>query len=151
MIRRPARAFTVLPAVFGRVRDFPVLARAIISIAPCGRRGRLRAASVYYVFLLVVAVLAIVAYLLLVYRSVPGAVEERLGVLEPLPDDLGVWKADVSPAAEAARAEGLCREVRTFLDQDRLIEQTRYRNLESGEIVRVDKDRVLKRKRIKPT
>jgi hypothetical protein len=105
---------------------------------------------VYYIFLLVIAGLAVGVYLLVIFRNVPGAVEERLGALEPLPDDLGVWKADAdSDAARAASAEGLTREVRSFLEQDRLLRQVRYRDAATGEIVRADKDEVVKRRRIK--
>jgi hypothetical protein len=105
---------------------------------------------VYYVFLVVTAAVAVGVYLLVIFRNVPGAVEERIGVLEPLPSDLGVWKADGdSPAALSARAEGLTREQRLFLDEGKLVRQTRYRNATSGEIVRADKDQVVKRRRIK--
>jgi len=105
---------------------------------------------VYYVFLVVTAAVAVGVYLLVIFRNVPGAVEERLGVLEPLPPDLGVWKADEGSAeALAARAEGLQREQRMFLDQGKLLRQTRYRHTTSGEIVRADKDEVVRRRRIK--
>ena len=104
----------------------------------------------YYVFLVVTAAVAVGVYLLVIFRNVPGAVEERIGVLEPLPSDLGVWKPDgESPAALSARAEGLTREQRLFLDEGKLVRQTRYRNATSGEIVRADKDQVVKRRRIK--
>lgn len=105
----------------------------------------------YYVFLVVTAAVAVGVYLLVIFRNVPGAVEERLGVIEPLPPDLGVWKADDadSAAALAASKDGLTREQRLFLDQGRLIRQTRYRDATSGEIVRADKDQVVKRRRIK--
>lgn len=101
----------------------------------------------YYVFLVVTAAVAVGVYLLVIFRNVPGAVEERLGVLEPLPPDIGVWKADGDPAS--ARADGLTREQRLFLDQGKLVRQTRYRDATTGEIVRADKDQVVKRRRIK--
>jgi hypothetical protein len=105
---------------------------------------------VYYVFLVVTAAVAVGVYLLVIFRNVPGAVEERLGVLEPLPSDLGVWKVDGnSPAASSARVEGLTREQRLFLDEGKLVRQTRYRHATSGEIVRADKDQIVKRRRIK--
>jgi hypothetical protein len=105
---------------------------------------------VYYVFLVVIAALAVGVYLLLIFRNVPGALEERLGVLEPLPNDLGIWKAEAdSDAAHAAQSEGLTREIRLFLDQGKLLRQVRYRNTATGEIVRADKDQVVKRRRIK--
>jgi hypothetical protein len=105
---------------------------------------------VYYVFLIVIAALAVGVYLLVVFKNVPGAVEERFGALEPLPDDLGTWKEDAgSEASRAAQAEGLKREVRTFLDQGKLLRQARYRDAATGEIVRADEDQVVRRRRIK--
>lgn len=105
---------------------------------------------VYFVFLVVIAALAVGVYLLVIFRNVPGALEERLGVLEPLPTDLGIWKAEAgSDAAHAAHSEGLTREMRLFLDQGRLLRQVRYRNTATGAIVRADKDQVVKRRRIK--
>jgi hypothetical protein len=105
---------------------------------------------VYYVFLVVTAAVAVGVYLLVIFRNVPGAVEERLGVLEPLPPDLGVWKPDTdSSAAFTAQAEGLKREQRMFLDQGKLLRQTRYRDATTGEVVRADKDEVVRRRRIK--
>jgi hypothetical protein len=105
---------------------------------------------VLYVFLLVIAALAIAVYLLLVFNNVPGAVEERLGTLEPLPEDIGVWRADAeSSAGRAAHAEGLVREVRTFLDDGKLVRQVRYKSLANGDIVRVEKDERIKRRRVK--
>jgi hypothetical protein len=105
---------------------------------------------VYYVFLLVIAGLAVGVYLLLIFRNVPGALEERLGALEPLPADLGVWKASAdSDRARTATDEGLVREERMFLDQGRLLHQVRYRATSTGEIVRADEDVVVRRRRIK--
>jgi hypothetical protein len=104
----------------------------------------------FYVFLLVAAALGTAIYLLFIFQSVPGAAEERLGILEPLPDDLGKWRADVS-SEEALRATqaGLSREVRHFFEEDkqRLLFQARYRDAQTGEIVRSDPDRVVKRRR----
>lgn len=105
-----------------------------------------------YVFLLIVAVLGIGLYLLFFLQNVPGAVEERLGVLEPLPADLGVWKAVDTPGVPGAggtRPE--IREERLFLDEARgkLLHQVRFRNPDTGEIMRVEKDRAVKRRRIK--
>jgi hypothetical protein len=100
--------------------------------------------------LVVTAAVSVGVYLLVIFRNVPGAVEERLGVLEPLPSDLGVWKADGdSAAAQTARVAGLTREQRLFLDEGKLVRQTRYRDATSGEIVRADKDQIVKRRRIK--
>ncbi len=107
----------------------------------------------FYVFLLVIAVLGIGIYLLFILPSVPGAVEERFGVLEPLPKDLGVWQADdESEAGKAARERGEIREVRLLFDEQksRLTRQARYRSASSDEVVRIDPEEVVKRRRIKP-
>lgn len=106
----------------------------------------------FYVFLLVLAGLGALVYLTFFLQNVPGALEERLGVLEPLPPKLGEWEKDLQ-SAEAARAEaeGLQREVRYFLDesQGQLLKQARYRSLASDEIVRVEPDQSVKRRRVK--
>jgi hypothetical protein len=106
----------------------------------------------FYVFLLVVAALGVGIYLIFIFQNVPGIKEERLGKLEPLPPDVGTWKSDTeSEAAHDALGEGLRREVRLFFDEskDRLYEQVRYRELHGSEIVRVEPDRRIKRRRIK--
>lgn len=106
----------------------------------------------FYVFLLIIAVLGIGMYLLFFLQNVPGAAEERLGVMEPLPEDVGEWKIDAeSSDARGAAAEGLRRETRTFYDEARrsLLRQARYRSIETGDIVRVEPDELLKRKRVK--
>jgi hypothetical protein len=111
----------------------------------------------FYAFLLIVAVTGIGIYVTLIFHLVPGAAEDRLGVLEDLPPDIGVWKADdSSPEGIAAAAEGLSRQVRIFhqptagwFGSERLIRQARYRDRMSNEIVRVEPDHVLKRKRIR--
>lgn len=107
--------------------------------------------------LLFIGITAIAVYLLVVFREVPGAVTERWGELEGLPDDLGVWTTDEdSEAAIEASSRGLAREVRTWREpggdwfgRDRLVLQVRYRNRESGEIDSVEPDRKLARRRIK--
>jgi hypothetical protein len=110
-----------------------------------------------YILLAVIGLAAVAVYLLVVFREVPGAVSERWGELEGLPENLGQWGAD-SESAEglAARERGLSREIRTWRDpggglfgRDRLLLQVRYRNPESGEISGTEPDVVLKRRRIK--
>jgi hypothetical protein len=105
---------------------------------------------VFYVFLLLVAAIAVGVYLLFILSQVPGAAEQRLGVLEDLPSDLGQWRPD----GEAK--DGLSREVRHIFhdgsglfSQGKLVRQVRYRDTESGDIVRVDPEEVVRRKRIK--
>jgi hypothetical protein len=107
----------------------------------------------FYVFLLAVAAIGVGVYLTFVFQNVPGMKEERLGTLEPLPADLGTWKADSgSESAQAASREGLIREVRLFYDEQRgrLVEQVRYRRESDSEIVRVEPDRRVKRRRVRP-
>lgn len=111
----------------------------------------------FYVFLLIVAVLGVAVYLVFIFKLVPGAAEERLGVLEPLPDDIGKWRRDeTSDAGKAALARNQKREERLFFEegkgvfaQGRLVRQVRYRNLSSNEIESVEPDQSVKRKRIR--
>jgi GNAT superfamily N-acetyltransferase len=80
---------------------------------------------------------------------VPGAVEERLGELEGLPQNLGEWVVDESsPEAQGAAARGLTRERRTWRDpgkgwfgSDRLVLQVRYRDRATGAIQSAEPDR----------
>jgi hypothetical protein len=107
---------------------------------------------VFYVFLLVCAAIAIGIYLLFIVNLVPGAAEERLGVLEALPPDVGTWKADTeSDAGRAAAANGLTREVRYYFyeTRSRLVRQVRDRNPATGEIVRTEREEVVKRRRVR--
>jgi hypothetical protein len=107
---------------------------------------------VFYVFLLIVGILCLAAYVLFIFNTVPGAKEERLGIVEPLPADTGAWRADLeSEAGKQARAEGLVREERHYFYENaqRLVLQVRYRNPETREVVRVEPEVAVKRKRIK--
>jgi len=112
---------------------------------------------VFYVFLVIVAALGVGVYLLFIFKLVPGAMEERLGVLEPLPDDVGKWKTDEhSAAAQEARRNGRKREERLFFEeggglfaQGRLLKQVRYRDGATNEIVEILPDEPVKRRRIR--
>jgi len=112
---------------------------------------------VFFVFLLIVAALGIGVYLVFIFRLVPGAAEERLGVLEPLPDDIGQWRADEDSAlGKAALERNRRREERLFFEegkgllaQGRLVRQVRYRNLSNNSIEEVEPDQPVKRKRIR--
>ncbi|TWT39998.1 hypothetical protein RAS1_43900 [Phycisphaerae bacterium RAS1] len=93
---------------------------------------------------------AIAIYLAVVFTQVPGAFEERFGKLfgvTPLPPDCGEWKADeASSVGMAARAEGLRREVRFWVDEPggalgrrRVLRQVRYVDA-GGQVVRTEPD-----------
>ena len=111
----------------------------------------------FYVFLLIVAALGVLVYLVFIFKLVPGAAEERLGVLEPLPADIGQWHADEeSEEGKAALAQGRKREERLFFEegkglmaQGRLVRQVRYRNLSDNAIAEIEPDQPVKRKRIR--
>ncbi|MGC4064526.1 MAG: hypothetical protein QM784_07760 [Polyangiaceae bacterium] len=109
-------------------------------------------------WLVLVAGLAFaVVYLMFFLREVPGAAEERLGKLEPLPEDLGVWRRDTDSAdGVAAASSGLVREERLILDDPSgtgggsLLRQVRYRDVTSGVIARAEPDERIRRRRIFP-
>ena len=111
----------------------------------------------FYAFLVLVGLVALGVYATLILHLVPGAAEERLGVLEALPRDLGVWKTDESsPEGAAAQGRGLTRQVRTYhqpssgwFGGDRLILQVRYRDRTSDEIVAVEPEVIRRRRRVK--
>lgn len=111
----------------------------------------------FYIFLLVVATLGIAVYLVFIFKLVPGAAEERLGVLEPLPQDIGKWRVDEDSAlGKAALERNQRREERLFFEegkgllaQGKLVRQVRYRNLSSNAIEQVEPDEPVKRKRIR--
>jgi hypothetical protein len=111
----------------------------------------------FYVFLLIIGVVAVGVYLAFILTQVPGAAEERLGVLEPLPENLGKWMADnESDEAKAALADGLKREVRVLHEPkkglfgaDTLVTQARLRDRATNEIVRIEPERRAARKRVK--
>lgn len=109
-------------------------------------------------FLLMIAFIGALFYLLVIYREVPGAMEQRLGVLEALPEDINRWKVDEeSDEGKAAAQKGQKREVRIFHDPNgggflgggKLIRQVRYRNRATNEVMRVDPDEPVARKRIR--
>ncbi len=106
----------------------------------------------FYVFLLLVGIAGLGVYVLFIFNLVPGAQAERLGVLEPLPPDVGTWKVDeTSDAAARARAEGLVREVRHFYyeSKNKLVLQVRYKQVDNDDIVRVEPEEPVKRKRVR--
>lgn len=106
----------------------------------------------FYVFLVLVGIAGIGVYVLFIFNLVPGVQDERLGVLEPLPPDVGQWHADTESAeGRQAAAQGLVREVRHYFYEHgkKLVLQVRYKQKDTGEIVRVDPERPVKRKRVR--
>jgi hypothetical protein len=110
---------------------------------------------VFYVFLLGVAAAGSIIYLFIA-GLFPGLKEERFGVLEALPPNLGQWQLDAdSEAGRAAAAEGKKREVRLLYEEGglfsagKLLRQARLRDAKTNEIVAVLPDEVLKRRRVK--
>jgi hypothetical protein len=101
----------------------------------------------FVIFMLVVAALGGLVYLVLIMSHVPGATEERFGALEPLPEKLGEWVR-----AEAPDADGLIREERYLFEEARqqLVHQVRHRDAATGKIERVSPEQVIKRKRVRP-
>ena len=107
----------------------------------------------WFVVLLGISAVAVIGYLFVIFRAVPGAVDARLGKFEDIPDDVGVWTVDEnSDAAKQAASEQLRCERRVLYDEQtgKFTHQTRYRHAETNAITRVDDDRVVKRRRIKP-
>jgi hypothetical protein len=110
---------------------------------------------VFYVFLLGVAAIGGVIYLF-VAGLFPGLKEERFGVLEPLPPNLGKWHDDAeSDAGRAALAAGKKREQRFLFEaaglvgSGKLTRQARLRDAKTNEILTILPDEVIKRKRIR--
>lgn len=109
----------------------------------------------FYVFLLGVAAAGGVIYLFIA-GLFPGLKEERFGVLEPLPPDLGKWQTDAdSESGRGAVADGKKLEVR-FLFEDgglfssgKLLRQSRLRDAATNEILTVLPDEIIKRKRVR--
>lgn len=103
-----------------------------------------------YLFLLGVGAVGAGAYLFLFMSHVPGAKDERLGVLEPLPPQMGEWVEQ-----EARSSDGFVVERRylnpesTGFSGPKILLQVRYRDAETREIVRVDPEQVIKRKRVR--
>jgi hypothetical protein len=110
---------------------------------------------VFYLFLLSVAAIGGLFYLFAA-GLFPGLKEERFGVLEPLPENLGHWQDDVeSDAGRAAAAAGQKREVRLLYEEGglfgsgKLLRQARLRDGVTNKIVAVLPDEVLKRRRVR--
>jgi hypothetical protein len=108
------------------------------------------------IFLVLVAGVGAAVYYFVFLSEAPEVARERFGELEAPPADLGEWHRDAdSPAAAAAAAAGLDREERLFEDTlggfgaGRLVRQARLRDRATGEIVRVEPDVVVRRRRVR--
>ncbi len=109
----------------------------------------------FYVFLLGVAAAGGVIYLFIA-GLFPGLKEERFGVLEPLPPNLGQWQTDRdTDAGRRAAADGKKREVRLLFEEGglfssgKLLRQSRLRDAKTNEILTVLPDEAIKRRRIR--
>lgn len=109
----------------------------------------------FYVFLLGVAAAGGLIYLFIA-GMYPGLKEERFGVLEPLPPNLGKWQRDdESDAGRAAIADGQKLEVRFLFEEGgllssgKLLRQARLRDAQTNEILSVLADEPIKRKRVR--
>ena len=101
----------------------------------------------FYVFLLIVGAIGALAYLAMFMSHVPGAADERLGKLEPLPESLNRWVEDREP-----NADGLVRECRHLMPEPssgKMTLQVRYRDPKTREIVSVEPEVTVKRRRIR--
>jgi hypothetical protein len=108
------------------------------------------------VFVILIAALGAGLYLTIMYSSIPGAVDERLGKLDALPDNLGLWTPDTdSEAGKLALAKGKRREVRTLYEPGGLLRrhclviQGRLRDVQSGEIEDIEPEQRVTRRRHK--
>jgi hypothetical protein len=112
---------------------------------------------VFYLFLLGVAAAGGLIYVALIaFGLFPGLKEERIGVLEPLPPNLGQWALDEeSEAGRAAVAAGQKREVRFLFEEGgllgagKLLRQVRLRDGATNEILTILPDEPIKRQRIR--
>ena len=109
-----------------------------------------------YLFILGIAALGTALYLLIMYSSIPGAVDERFGKLEAMPENLDRWIVEDCDETRQAASSGLKRETRTLYSpakglfgRDKFVRQVRYRDLHTNEILRVDPEEQVLRKRHK--
>ena len=111
----------------------------------------------FYLFLLGVAAVGGAIYLLLIaFGLFPGLKEERIGVLEPLPPNLGQWQTDEdSEAGRSAAAAGQKREVRFLFEEGgltgagKLLRQSRLRDGATNQIIQVFPEETIKRPRVR--
>jgi hypothetical protein len=97
-----------------------------------------------YFFVVMIGGLGTLAYLAIMFNAVPGAADERLGKLDPLPEKLGEWLTDDSTTEGASLAtQGKRLEQRHLLEPGGLfkrqviVKQVRVRDVATNEIVEV--------------
>lgn len=108
-------------------------------------------------FLLGAAAIGAVLYMGVLGAAIPGLHEQRFGVLEDLPPDVNQWVPDdESDEGRAALLRGERLERRLFASEgtgfaggEKLVRQVRYRNRVTNQIVRIEPDVPVKRRRIK--
>lgn len=96
-------------------------------------------------FLLIVGAIGALAYLALFMSHIPGAADERLGKLEDLPERLNEWVEDPQPTVEGLVCER--RHLMSSPSLNKWVLQVRYRDPQTREIVRVDPEKSVKRRR----
>lgn len=110
-----------------------------------------------YFFVVLIGALGFLAYLGIMFNAVPGALDERLGTLEELPENLGEWTYDTeSDEGKSLAAEDKRLEMRYLLEssgalfkRQYLVRQVRVRDLASNEIVQIRPEQRIVRKRRK--
>lgn len=107
-----------------------------------------------YLFVVIIGALGLIAYLSIMFNAVPGAIDERLGKLEALPEGLGQWFNDSSDEGASLLAAGKRREIRYLLEPGGLfrgqvlVKQMRLRDAASNEIIEVlPEERTVRRRR----
>jgi len=97
-----------------------------------------------YLFVILIGAFGTLAYLAIMFNAVPGAADERLGKLEPLPENLGEWQHDTTSTESAElTSQGKRLEYRHLVEQGGLfkgqivVKQVRIRDAATNEILEV--------------
>jgi hypothetical protein len=106
-----------------------------------------------YVLLFGLVVVGTGIYLAM-FSLIPGAVDERFGVFDALPENLGEWSedpelrlADVDPEKYRCEVRYLLQSGGGLLARDTLVKQVRLRDRNSNEIARVLPEERIPRRR----
>lgn len=107
-----------------------------------------------YFFVVLIGALGTLAYLAIMFNAVPGAADERLGKLEPLPENLGEWQHDAaSTEGMELAAQGKRLEYRHLVEHGGLfkgqvvVKQVRVRDSATNEILEVRPEERHRRRR----